>query len=48
MAKIRLFVRKRKQGSYVASVPLRRLIELSGYRKTRWFFDDGWLVLEAF
>ena len=31
-----------------ASVPLRRLVESSGYDKTRWFFEDGWLVLEAF
>jgi hypothetical protein len=31
-----------------ASVPLRRLVELSGYRKRRWSFEDGWLILEAF
>ena len=48
MSKIRLFIRKRKQGSYIASVPLKHLIELSGYRKTRWSFEDGWLILEAF
>ncbi len=48
MAKVRLFVRTRKQGSYIASVPLKRLVELSGYRKTRWEFKDGWLILEAF
>jgi hypothetical protein len=29
-------------------VPDQRLTELSGYDKTRWFFEDGWLVLEAF
>lgn len=23
-------------------------ILLSGFRKRRWFFEDGWLVLEAF
>jgi hypothetical protein len=51
MVKLRLFVRVREQGSYIASVPLKRLVELSDktvYRKTRWFYEDGWLVLEAF
>ena len=48
MSKIRLFIRKRKQGSYIASVPLKHLIELSGYPKTHWSFEDGWLILEAF
>jgi hypothetical protein len=27
---------------------MKRLIKLSGYRKKRWVFEDGWLVLEAF
>jgi hypothetical protein len=48
MAKLRLFVRVRKQGSRIESVPLKRLIELSGYPKTRWYYEDGWLTLEAF
>jgi hypothetical protein len=50
LAKIRLFVRVRNQnrGSYVASVPLKQLVKLSGYDKRRWSFEDGWLVLEAF
>jgi len=50
MAKIRLFVRTRKnnKGSYIASVPLKQLVKLSGYDKTRWSFEDGWLILEAF
>jgi hypothetical protein len=48
MGKIRLYVHVRKQGAYVASVPVRRLIELSGYPKKRWRFEDGWLILEAF
>jgi hypothetical protein len=48
VAKIRLFVRSRKQGSYIASVPLKRLVKLSGYDKKRWEFKDGWLILEAF
>ena len=48
MAKVRLFVRVRKQGCRIESVPLKRLTELSGYRKRRWDFEDGWLILEAF
>jgi hypothetical protein len=48
LSKVRLFVRVRSQGARIESVPLRRLIKLSGYRKRRWIFEDGWLVLEAF
>jgi len=46
MAKIRLFVRFRKSsgGHYIASVPLKRLIRLSGYRKRHWSFEDGWFL----
>ena len=48
VAKVRLFVRVREQGCRIESVPLKRLLELSGFRKRRWVFEDGWLVLEAF
>jgi hypothetical protein len=48
MGKISLFVRKRKQGCYIASVPLKKLVKLSESRKKRWKFKDGWLILEAF
>jgi len=48
MAKLRLFVRSRKQGSRIESVPLKQLIKLSGFRRRRWDFKDGWLILEAF
>lgn len=48
LAKIRLFVRCRKQGCYIASVPLNRLVELCAYDKLRWSFVDDWLILEAF
>jgi len=48
MAKVRLFVRIRKQGARVESVPLNRLRELSGFHKRRWEFKDGWLILEGF
>ena len=52
MGKIRLYVRARKQGSRIESVPLKRLIRLSKSSGKRWFFkktvgDDGWLILEA-
>jgi len=48
LGNVRLFVRVRKQGGRIESVPLKRLVELSGYRKRRWNFEDGWLILEAF
>ena len=48
LGKVRLFVRVREQGCRIESVPLKRLIELSGYHKLRWSFVDGWLILEAF
>ena len=52
MGKIRLFVRARKQGSRIESVPLKRLVRLSKSREKRWVFkktvgNDGWLILEA-
>jgi len=48
VAKVRLFVRVRKQGCRIESVPLKRLLELSAFRKKRWEFRDGWLILEGF
>lgn len=50
LSRIRLFIRSRKQGSYVASVPLKQLVKLSKFddRRRRWSFEDGWLILEAF
>jgi hypothetical protein len=47
---IRLFIRTRKQGSYIASVPLGHLRKLSecSAKYRRWSFEDGWLILEAF
>jgi hypothetical protein len=48
VSKVRLFVRVRKQGCRIESVPLKHLLRLSGYRKRRWSFEDGVLVLEAF
>lgn len=47
MSEIRLFVRVRKQGARIESVPLKRLNKLSGFRKKRWEFKDGWLILKA-
>ena len=47
MVKILLYIRTRKQGSYIASVPLKKLVKLSKFRRKRWTFKDGWLILEA-
>jgi hypothetical protein len=49
LAKIRLYVKVRERKSCrIESVPLKRLVELSGYDKRRWSFEDGWLILEGF
>jgi len=49
VGKVRLFVCVRgRSGARIESVPLKRLARLSGYRKKRWEFEDGWLILEAF
>jgi len=48
LVKVRLFIRSRKQGSYIASVPLKRLLKMSAYRKRYWSLKDGWLILDAF
>ncbi|MBN1244715.1 hypothetical protein JXA31_03890 [Candidatus Bathyarchaeota archaeon] len=47
---IKLFVRSRKQGSYIASVPLQKLDKFSKTpeKHRHWSFEDGWLILEAF
>ena len=47
LAKIRLFIRSRKQGSYIASIPLKKLVKLSKFPRKRWDFKDGWLILKA-
>jgi hypothetical protein len=49
LAKIRLFIKVRERGrARVESVPVKRLVKLSGYRKKHWSFEDGWLILEAY
>jgi hypothetical protein len=49
MSKIRLFVKVRENSRCrIESVPLKRLVKMSGFPKRRWSFEDGWLVLEAF
>ena len=48
LGRVRLFIRTRKQGSRIESVPLKRLVKLSMCRKRYWKFKDGWLILEAF
>lgn len=47
LSKLRLFVRVRKQGARIESVPLKRLKKLAGFKERRWEFEDGWLILEA-
>jgi len=51
LSKLRLFIRSYKQGSRIASVPLRRLVVLSKRYKREWYLekaDEGWwLVLET-
>ena len=48
LATIRLRVGSRKQGFYIASVPMKHLVKLSEFSNRRWSLEDGWLVLEAF
>ena len=45
--KIRLKVTVRK-GTRIESIPLKQLEKASGYKKKRWEYKDGWLILEAF
>jgi len=47
MEKILLYIRTRKQGSYIASIPLKKLAKLSKFPRKRWDFKDGWLILKA-
>jgi hypothetical protein len=52
LGKIRLYVRGRKQGSRIESVPIKKLLRLSKSRVKSWGFqrtldNDGWLILEA-
>ena len=48
LVKIRLYVKVRsKSRSSIASVPLKRLVELSVFPKRSWSFKDGWLILEG-
>jgi len=45
---IRLFIRVRSQGAYVASVPLKRLVELSKLSFHSWRLEkvgDCWLLV---
>ena len=45
--KIRLKVTVQK-GARIESLPLRKLEKASGYKKKRWEYKDGWLILEGF
>jgi hypothetical protein len=46
--KISLYVRGRKQGFYIASVPMKQLVKLADCPNRHWEFKDGWLILEAY
>jgi len=52
MAKIRLQIYTYKQGSRIASIPMKKLKKLAECKKKRWYLEvlDGnvWLILEAF
>jgi hypothetical protein len=43
--KVKLYIRVRKQGAYVASVPLKTVEEMSSKSHRSWYLEDGWLVL---
>ena len=45
--KIRLKVTMRK-GARIESLPLKQLERENGYKKKRWEYKDGWLILDAF
>ena len=42
-----MYVRCRKQGCRIVSVPIKKLEKLSKFSDRRWEFKDGWLILEA-
>jgi len=48
MVKIRLHVTVQKNGARIESVPSKQLEKVSVFRKRRWSFKDGWLILEAY
>jgi hypothetical protein len=43
--KVKLYVRVRKQGARIESVPLKVVEEMSVKAHRSWFLEDGWLVL---
>ena len=46
--KIKLKVRNRgKRGYDISSVPFNKLVKCNKYRKKRWEFQEGLLILEA-
>ena len=49
LTRIRLFIHVRSDSRCrIDSVPLKLLVKLSAYKKRRWEFKDGWLILEGF
>jgi hypothetical protein len=45
--KIKLKVTIRK-GGRIESVPIKKLVKASSYRKKRWSYEDGWIILESY
>jgi hypothetical protein len=43
--RVRLFIKTRKQGSRIESVPLEKIKEMQSVPYKWWYYDDGWLVL---
>ena len=45
--KVRLKVTVRK-GARIESVPLKQLEKANNYKKKKWEFKEGWLILDAY
>ena len=43
--KLRMYVRVRKQGARIESVPLKKIEEMQSVSCKWWYYDNGWLVL---
>lgn len=43
--KVRLYIRVRKQGARVESLPLKAVEEMACKCHRSWYLEDGWLVL---
>jgi hypothetical protein len=47
--KTRLKISNRgKRGHDISSVPVKRLEKMKDFKKKKWEYKDGWLILESF